>query len=84
MVTFQWEELECFEENGPITGYQYRIYYDLNHYDEARVDKETTTVTLFYKNMQGFSVAAMNEAGIGEYCPPLQVPYINEGNKMCK
>ena len=74
-----WNELECYEENGPITGYQYRVYYDLNQYQEGNVDRETTMVTLHYNNMQSFSVAATNQAGMGEYCPPVQVPRIYQG-----
>ena len=74
-----WNELECYEENGPITGYQYRVYYDLNYYQERNVDRETTMVTLPYNNMQSFSVAATNQAGIGKFCPPVQVPHINDG-----
>ena len=81
-VTFRWNELACHEENGPITGYQYRVYYDLEHYYEGIVDRRTTMVTLSYNNMQSFSVAAKNEAGNGEYCAPILVPYINEGDEM--
>ena len=79
IVTFQWKELQCFEENGPISGYHYRAYYGVNHYEEGRVDSKTTMISLYYNNMQSFSVAAANEAGIGEHCPPLLVPYLHEG-----
>ena len=71
--------MSCYEENGPITGYQYRAYYDVNHYEEGYVDSRTTTITFYYNDIQSFSVAATNEAGIGEHCPPLLVPYIHEG-----
>ena len=81
-VTFQWKELACYERNGPITGYHYRVYYDLHHFDEGEVDKNTTMVTLFHRCMKSFTVAAANEAGIGEYCPPLLVPDVNEGNEI--
>ena len=80
-VTFQWKELECYEQNGPITGYHYRVYYSLNHFDEGKVDKNATTVTLFYKRMKSFTVAAANEIGIGEYSPPLLVPYVKKGTE---
>ena len=78
-MTFRWKELACYEENGPITGYQYQVYY-LSHYEEGNVDRRTTMITLHYNNMHSFSVAAKNEAGVGEHCPPLQVPYFHEGN----
>ena len=81
MVTFRWNELECFEMNGPITGYHYRVYYFHHFYNEGKVNWSTTMITLFYGNIQSFSVAAANEAGIGSYSPPLEVPYIHEGIK---
>ena len=81
LVTFQWKELACYEEKGPITGYQYRVYYNFNYYEEGIVDRSTTMITLPYNNMQGFSVAAINEAGIGVHCPPVEVPYFIQGNK---
>ena len=79
MVTFQWKELECYEENGPITGYQYRICYDNSNYSEGRVDAKTNRITLFKRNVQFFSVAAINLVGIGPHCPPLLVPNFDEG-----
>ena len=78
-VTFQWKELACPEQNGPITGYLYRVYYDHINFDEGRVDKNTATVTLLYKRMKTFSVAAANEVGIGQYSPPLLVPSVRKG-----
>ena len=80
-VTFQWKELECYEENGPITGYRYRVYYNLSYYTEGEVDKNTTMVSLLHNNMEGFSVAAMNTAGMGEHCPTIQVYKFEEGNE---
>ena len=74
-VTFQWKQLECFEENGPITGYRYRAYIHLSNYTEGEVDRNTRMVTLFHKDMQAFSVAAMNKVGIGEHCPAIE-PHI--------
>ena len=73
-ITFQWSKLKCHQENGPITGYQYRVYRDLFQYTEGTIDQSTTTYTVFDTTMLSFSVAAMNEAGIGEHCPPLQIP----------
>ena len=81
MVTFRWKDLPCFEKNGPITGYHYRVYYFPDFYYEGKVNGSTNMITLSYDNMQSFSVAAANEAGIGSYCPPLEIPYLYEGVK---
>ena len=72
-ITVQWKRLECYEENGPITGYQYRIYSDLIHYNEGIVDGGTNRVKLMFGNMRkrAVSVAAINEIGVGQHCPPL-------------
>ena len=81
-VTFQWKELDCYEENGPITGYQYRAYYGLFNSIENVLDNNTTMVTLPSENMLSLSVAAMNEVGIGDHCPPILVPIFDEGNEI--
>ena len=36
-------------------------------------------VTLLPKSIQGFSVAAVNNAGIGEYCPIIQAHIAGNG-----
>ena len=81
-VTFRWKELDCYEENGPITGYQYRAYYGLFNSIENVLDNNTTMVTLPSENMLSLSVAAMNEVGIGDHCPPILVPIFDEGNEI--
>ena len=74
-VTLQWKRLECYEENGPIVGYQYRIYSDLihQHYQEGIVDGGTNRIRLLFGNTRkkAFSVAAINEAGVGQHSPLL-------------
>ena len=82
MVKFQWKELECYEQNGPITGYHYRIYHDNSSYNEGITDNNSTMYTLVVRNIQYFSVAAMNKAGIGPHCPPIPVPRFHKG--WCK
>ena len=84
VVSFQWKELECYEQNGPITGYNYRVYYNLSYHTEGEVDRNTTMVTLLHNNMQGFSVAAMNKAGMGKHCPTIQVYSFPKGNERMK
>ena len=71
--------MKCHKENGPIAGYEYRAYYDLFHYTEGKLDQKTTTYTIYDTNIQAFSVAAINEAGIGEHCPPLQINKMASG-----
>ena len=70
-VTIQWEKLKCHEENGPITGYRYRIYRDLLHFSEGTVHENMITVSLFDSTAVAFSVAAENEASVGEFSPPV-------------
>ena len=79
-MTFEWQPLECFEENGPIIGYSYRVYSNFVHYMEGLLGRNKTVLTVWHTNIQAFSVAAMNDAGIGEHCPPVQVPSFNSGN----
>ena len=81
-VTFQWNELKCHEENGPITGYEYRVYHTLFHYTDGKVDRNTTTYTIYDTNVQEFSVAAINDAGIGDHCPLLQIPAFGSGVQL--
>ena len=81
-VTFEWKPLECYEENGPITGYYYRVYHDNFHYSEGTVTMDTTVLTLKCANMQAFSVAAMNVEGIGALCPPVPIPTFDRGTSV--
>ena len=83
-MTFQWTELECYEENGPITGYQYRIYYDHAHYNQGTVKKNINTLTKLKANIQNFSVAAINKVGVGPHCPPVPVPSFDQGGLILK
>ena len=71
--------MNCHEENGPITGYEYRLYHTLLPYTDGTVDQNTTTYTIYDTNVEAFSVAAINEAGIGEHCPLLQIPAFRSG-----
>ena len=68
-ITFQWNKLKCHQENGPIIGYEYRIYHDLFHYIKGTVNQHTTMFTVYETQMISFSVAAINVVGTGEHCP---------------
>ena len=77
-VVFQWNQLKCHQENGPITGYALRTYYQFQ-YTEGTVDKNTTSYTIYDTHIQAFSVAAINEVGIGDHCPPVHVEMFISG-----
>lgn len=80
-MTIQWKQLECYEENGPITGYHYRINYNMSSYIAGNVGANTTTLTLVKENVKHISVAAINKAGIGPHCPPVSVPSNHQGGE---
>ena len=68
--------MDCEELNGPLIGYEYKIIRDGEEI-VVRVDSESTTC-VYLLNMTGVadcsvSVAAINEAGVGKYCPPVNV-----------
>ena len=82
-VTFKWNELECHKQNGPITGYEFRVYYAFWRYIEGVLGPKTTVHTLYVSNTElggyALSVAAINEASIGEYSSPCTVLYTELG-----
>ena len=80
LVKFLWKQLECYEENGPMIGYRYRIHYNHTNYSEGTLKANTHMLTLLRMNVQYFSVAAINRAGIGPHCPPVSVPRFDQGN----
>ena len=80
MVMCQWKELECYERNGPITGYSYRIYKDEINYNEGLVDANTTKLIMIHVKAKFFSVAARNQAGLGPHCPKVLVPSFDQGS----
>ena len=82
-VTFKWNELPCHKRNGPITGYGYRIYHQYMGYIEGVLPPNTTSHTVYTANLEqggySMSVAAINEAGVGEFSPPCIVLYTELG-----
>ena len=72
--------MECYERNGPITGYHYRIYKDDINYSEGLVDANTTKLTLAQIQVKFCSVAAQNQAGLGPHCPKVIVPSFDQGS----
>ena len=71
-IRFQWDALECEKHNGPLLGYEY--HFDSgNETVTAIVGPNSTTciITLLQPGRIVFSVAAVNDAGVGYHCPPV-------------
>ena len=76
-LVFSFSKVDCEELNGPLTGYEYKVTRD-DKESVFKLDPEETTCTCML-NMKGIttcfvSVAAINEAGVGKHCPPVNVP----------
>ena len=65
--------MKCHQQNGPISGYIYQLYHDLVHFSEGIVHDTIITLPFIGGSFMQFSVAAMNEAGVGEYSPPFTI-----------
>lgn len=85
-VTFKWGELECHKQNGPISGYAYRIYYAFSQFIEGFLPPNKTEHTIYTSNVElggyALSIAAMNDAGIGEFSPPCTVLFTELGSLL--
>ena len=77
-ITFSWKELDCEERNGALLGYEIKLYYD-EEVCTARVVGSVTMFTILPKWRPNFSfpraisVAAINEVGVGNHCPPVKI-----------
>ena len=76
-LAFSFSKLDCEELNGPLTGYEYKVTRDGKE-TVVRIDSDASTCICMLK-MKGVtncsvSVAAINEAGVGEHCLPVIVP----------
>ena len=72
-IIIQWSRLKCRQRNGPITGYSYQVYRDFVDISKGICQRNMITLSLLGASCMHISVAAMNEAGIGEYSPPLTI-----------
>ena len=78
IIAFSWNEVECEQRNGAVIGYEIKLYFD-EHVYTRRVDGSLTTVAILrqWKSNSSFpkaiSVAAINEAGAGSHCPPVNI-----------
>ena len=82
-ITFSWKEVDCEQRNGVLLGYEIKLYYD-EQVCTGRVVQSITTFTIpplrkpelcFPK---AISVAAINEVGVGNHCPPVNVTLLGE------
>ena len=77
-VTFIWNEMKCEERNGILLGYEIKLYYDKGVYT-TRVAESVTMFTIVPQLLpessfpKAISVAAINEVGAGNHCPPVNI-----------
>ena len=77
-VTFSWRVIECKQVNGILLGYEVKLYYGEETCTE-RVIESMTTYTILPRRKHKFllpkaiSVAAINEVGVGNHSPPVNI-----------
>ena len=77
-IKFSWHELDCDKHNGWLLGYECTTYFD-NFCHTENVPAHVTSYTLSLYSFElitlprAFSVAAINNAGVGDHCPPLNL-----------
>lgn len=72
-VTFQWSKLECDKQNGPLSGYEYRLHTNSRQVTDV-VDPDVTAHSVLVEKpgIVAFSVAAVNSVGVGPHSPPVE------------
>ena len=71
-ITVHWEEVDCLDRNGAITGYVARALSNGREKGTASVggdDREATISGLTPSTQYIVQVAAVNSAGTGPYSP---------------
>ena len=77
-VTFTWKAVNCEQRNGLLLGYEIKLYYD-DKVCTKRVVESVTTFTILPQWKpelcfpKAISVAAINEVGVGDHCPPVNL-----------
>ena len=70
--------MQCEQRNGVLLGYEIKLYYDKGVYTTEVV----ASVTMFtivpqwlteFSLPKAISVAAVNEVGVGNHCPPVNI-----------
>lgn len=83
-VTISWKPLECYKQNGPAIAYGIRLYKGLEFTSATIAADSQTSYTLYNLvpcwSGYAFSVALINEVGVGDYSPPLPVA-VKSGKK---
>lgn len=75
-ITYQWKEVQCCAQNGPILGYQIQVFQSgVIQHQSTLLGSQSTTYTItnfrYCQRSYSFSVAAVNEAGVGVQTKPL-------------
>ena len=76
--------MECSQTNGPPTGYEIRVY-DLSHIMKTVFVSDASTTHYTFNDLPpckyrySFSIAAVNEAGIGKHSNPTLAAPISKG-----
>ena len=66
-ILLSWEELECSKAHGVLTGYIIQQDNSRNHSVELSWSQNLTITDLSPFHEYSFKIAAINEAGIGEF-----------------
>lgn len=82
-LSLTWDEVNCYERNGLIIGYQCRLYSNHTHYTTNILGfgvKLPIQISLAMNiTILAISVAAVNDVGVGPYSKPVGV---NEQNAV--
>lgn len=76
-VTFGWSNVECDKINGRLLGYECKFHFDnCTHIQRvvASITNYTISVPAFEAVPRAFSVAAINQVGVGDHCPQVALP----------
>ena len=80
-VTFDWRDIDCEQVNGALLGYEVKLYYDDGQTRTERVLESVTTYTISpqlkhdYVFPRAISVAAINQLGVGNHSPPVNINF---------
>ena len=64
-ITIQWSEVDCFERNSVITGYQIKV--NQITWNVTSDERQFTATKLFPNTMYELRVAAMSSNGTGPF-----------------
>lgn len=76
-ITFSWKQLPCWQQNGPISGYEIHLYQGRKlQFSDRIMGSDSTNYKaddLRPGTEYGFKLAAINDAGRGEFSPILEI-----------